>query len=107
MLNALANEVIAADSLPGVLSASCETALAISISDAPTKHNDFSLQYIVPELRFYRIIVPPPYTVRGSLTVCVRTHRASCNERSASSRICFVAPLMTIVQASFIAQPEK
>lgn len=43
---------------------------------------------------------PPPKMVRGSFTVCANTHSASCSERSASSRICCVAPRRTTVHAS-------
>lgn len=43
---------------------------------------------------------PPPYTVLVSFTVWARTQRASCRDLSASSRICWVAPRKTMVQAS-------
>lgn len=71
-------------SLPGVLAANSETAFAINISEHP-----------------------PPYTILVSLTVCVKTHKASCNDRSASSKICRVAPRRTIVQASPSETPEN
>jgi hypothetical protein len=48
---------------------------------------------------------PPPYTVRVSLMVCDSTHRASCSDRSASSKICCVAPRSMIVHASPRATP--
>ena len=82
-LSALAKLSTAMASLPGVAAAALDTALAISISDEP-----------------------PPNTVRVSFTVCWRTHTASCKERSASSRICCVAPRSTTVQASPNATPK-
>lgn len=54
-----------------------------------------------------KVTLPPPQTVLVSLTVCVRTHSASWSERSASSRICCVAPLIIMVHASLSLQPEK
>lgn len=53
------------------------------------------------------MVSPPPYTILVSFTVCCNTQRASWRERSASSRICCVAPRTTIVQASPSATPEK
>ena len=50
---------------------------------------------------------PPPNTVRVSFTVWDITQRASCNERSASSRICWVAPRSTIEHASPRATPAQ
>mmetsp|Transcript_1884 Transcript_1884/g.4198 ORF Transcript_1884/g.4198 Transcript_1884/m.4198 type:complete len:256 (-) Transcript_1884:1107-1874(-) len=82
--NARANASIASDFLPGVFAASSSTALAIFISGQP-----------------------PPYTTRESRMVAWSTHSASCRERSASSRMCVLAPRRTIVQASPIATPEK
>ena len=51
--------------------------------------------------------LPPPYTILISLTVRDNTHKASCNDRSASSKICCVAPRMTMLQASPKATPEN
>ena len=51
--------------------------------------------------------LPPPYTILVSLTVRDNTHKASCNDRSASSKICCVAPRMTMLQASPKATPEN
>ena len=53
------------------------------------------------------VVLPPPYTTLVSFTVCWSTHRASWSERSASSRICWVAPRTTMVHASPSATPEK
>uniref|UniRef100_A0A6B0V1C8 Putative secreted protein n=1 Tax=Ixodes ricinus TaxID=34613 RepID=A0A6B0V1C8_IXORI len=83
-LRALANPSMARDSFPGVDSASFDTADAISISE-----------------------LPPPNTTRLSFTTCERTQRASWSERSASSRICWVAPRSTMVQASPRGTPEN
>eukprot|EP00977_Amphora_coffeiformis_P027992 scaffold34678_cov248-Amphora_coffeaeformis.AAC.6 len=52
-------------------------------------------------------VQPPPYTVRGSLTVDVKMANASCKDRSASSNTCVEAPRKTIEQASPDLQPEK
>lgn len=40
-------------------------------------------------------------------TVWTRTQRASWRDLSASSKICWLEPLRTIVQASFLLQPEN
>ena len=48
---------------------------------------------------------PPPKTVLVSFTVCDMTQSASCSDRSASSRICWVAPRRTIEHASPRATP--
>ena len=56
---------------------------------------------------FFIYVLPPPNTVAVSLTVCDSTHRASCKERSASSKICCVAPRRTMVHASPSFTPVK
>ena len=81
--SAFANPSIAIERFPGVLAASSSTALAMTISGAP-----------------------PPLTTRLSRTVLVRTHRASCRERSASPRTWLEAPRRTIVHASPLATPR-
>ena len=48
---------------------------------------------------------PPPKTILVSLTVWERTQRASWMDRSASSRICWVAPRSTMVHASPSSTP--
>jgi len=50
---------------------------------------------------------PPPKTVRVSFTVWDMTHKASCRDLSASSRICWVAPRSTIEHASPRATPGR
>ena len=50
---------------------------------------------------------PPPYTTRASFTVSLSTHSASCSERSASSKMCVLAPRSTMVHASPSATREK
>ena len=135
-LRALAKASIAMDSLPGVLAANSCTALAINISEHPTtiqwqpiivlpSKNNIS----IPTPRFGKLrcgpctctsnsksqktfsssiyALPPPYTILVSLTVRDNTHKASCNDRSASSKICCVAPRMTMLQASPKATPEN
>ncbi|KAH3679291.1 hypothetical protein WICMUC_001115 [Wickerhamomyces mucosus] len=83
-LKALANASTANDFLPSTFCAAVSTAFDIIISAHP-----------------------PPNTVLVSLVVCDKTDNASCNERSASSKTCSVAPLKTIVHASPAAQPEN
>lgn len=67
----------------------------------------FAIPILLVIKDLYWVAVPPPHTVLVSLTVCVSTHKASWSERSASSRICCVAPLITMVHASLSLQPEK
>ena len=83
-LNDFANASVAIALFPLTLLAASSTAQDMSISEHP-----------------------PPSTVRVSLTVCERTERASCKDRSASSTIWFVDPRRTTVQASPAATPEN
>lgn len=121
-LSARANASMAMDSLPDVFIASWDMAWAISISPAPVIANirvcyhAYPLFFIcdwlttslvhIPKTNCIQVChvdyycSPPPYTVFVSLTVCERTHRASCRDLSASSRICWVAPRSTTVHAS-------
>ncbi len=50
---------------------------------------------------------PPPQITLVSLTVSVNTHKASCNDRSASSSRWDDAPRRMIEQADPLLQPEK
>ena len=121
------------DSLPGVLAANSCTALAINISEHPTTIQWQPIivlplqEYIYSNTPIWKIKVwtmymyfksqktfsssiyslPPPYTILVSLTVRDNTHKASCNDHSASSKICCVAPRMTMLQASPKATPEN
>ena len=45
--------------------------------------------------------LPPPYNTRRFFIVFTKTQIASCNERSASSRMCFEDPLSTIFYYNF------
>mmetsp|Transcript_16647 Transcript_16647/g.42504 ORF Transcript_16647/g.42504 Transcript_16647/m.42504 type:complete len:224 (+) Transcript_16647:409-1080(+) len=75
---------IASACFPGTLSAASSIAFAIDISHAP-----------------------PPGSTLVWTTVCERTQSASCSERSASSRMCSLAPRSTMEQASALGQPPK
>mmetsp|Transcript_19685 Transcript_19685/g.66171 ORF Transcript_19685/g.66171 Transcript_19685/m.66171 type:complete len:235 (+) Transcript_19685:372-1076(+) len=50
---------------------------------------------------------PPPGTTLVCLTVCESTQSASWRDRSASSRMCVLAPRSTMLQASALGTPEK
>mmetsp|Transcript_25068 Transcript_25068/g.77373 ORF Transcript_25068/g.77373 Transcript_25068/m.77373 type:complete len:226 (+) Transcript_25068:362-1039(+) len=52
-------------------------------------------------------VQPPPGTVRVSWTTRLKTQRASCSDRSASSRTWDEAPRRMMEQASCLGVPEK
>mmetsp|Transcript_43568 Transcript_43568/g.100360 ORF Transcript_43568/g.100360 Transcript_43568/m.100360 type:complete len:223 (-) Transcript_43568:961-1629(-) len=52
-------------------------------------------------------MAPPPWTTLVSVTVWYNTAKASCNDRSASSKTWVDAPLRTMAQASPCTQPEN
>ena len=81
-LNALENDSIANAYLPLTFLAAYSIAFAIWISE-----------------------LPPPYMTLKFLTVLIKTHKASCNDLSASSKTCLLLPLKTIVHASFLLHP--